>query len=136
MDAAGLRSDCSLARHACTEEGTVLDRISCHSFGDINRFLPLAEPKLEASDSSFDAVLICVSVQYLQQPENVFAEIYRVLKPGGLCIVSFSNRIASKPIELTSQLSSIIIGIPSPSPSPSAPPAAPAVCLALNLAES
>ena len=28
----------------------------------------------------------------LLQPEKVFAEIYRVLKPGGACIVTFSNR--------------------------------------------
>ena len=33
------------------------------------------------------------SVQYLQQPETVFAEIYRVLKPGGVVIMSFSNRM-------------------------------------------
>ncbi|BDA49429.1 hypothetical protein COCOBI_14-0460 [Coccomyxa sp. Obi] len=44
-------------------------------------------------ERSFDAVLCCVSVQYLQQPERVFAEIYRVLKPGGVCIVTFSNRL-------------------------------------------
>lgn len=48
---------------------------------------------LEAKDCSFDAVLCTVSVQYLQQPEKVFAEIYRILRPGGLCIVSFSNRM-------------------------------------------
>lgn len=28
-----------------------------------------------------------------QQPERVFAEIYRVLKPGGCCIVTCSNRL-------------------------------------------
>lgn len=33
------------------------------------------------------------SVQYLQQPERVFAEIYRVLRPGGVCIITFSNRM-------------------------------------------
>jgi SAM-dependent methyltransferase len=33
------------------------------------------------------------SVQYMQQPELVFAEIYRVLKPGGVCIMTFSNRM-------------------------------------------
>ena len=43
-------------------------------------------------DASFDAVLIAVSVQYLQRPLEVFAEIARVLEPGGICIVSFSNR--------------------------------------------
>ena len=46
-------------------------------------------------DCSFDAVICCVSVQYLQQPEKVFAEIYRVLKPQGICIITFSNRLYS-----------------------------------------
>jgi SAM-dependent methyltransferase len=50
-------------------------------------------PKLPLKDVDFDAVLITVSVQYLQYPEAVFAEIYRVLKPGGIAIVSFSNRM-------------------------------------------
>ncbi|MEB3227687.1 MAG: class I SAM-dependent methyltransferase [Synechocystis sp.] len=44
-------------------------------------------------DQDFDAVLIAVSVQYLQYPEAVFREISRILKPGGLTIVSFSNRM-------------------------------------------
>jgi len=51
-----------------------------------NQLLPLP-------DQSFDAVLNTVSVQYLQRPEAVFAEIYRILKPGGIAIVSFSNRM-------------------------------------------
>ena len=50
-------------------------------------------PKLPLNNEDFDAVLITVSVQYLQYPEAVFAEIYRVLKPGGIAIVSFSNRM-------------------------------------------
>lgn len=33
------------------------------------------------------------SMQYMQQPERVLAEVYRVLKPGGVCIVTFSNRL-------------------------------------------
>jgi SAM-dependent methyltransferase len=48
---------------------------------------------LPLPDQSFDAVLNTVSVQYLQRPEAVFAEIYRILKPGGVAIVSFSNRM-------------------------------------------
>jgi SAM-dependent methyltransferase len=49
--------------------------------------------QLPLEDRSFDAVLNAVSVQYLQYPEAVFAEIYRILKPGGIAIVSFSNRM-------------------------------------------
>jgi SAM-dependent methyltransferase len=51
-----------------------------------NQTLPL-------EDCSFDAVINTVSVQYIQYPELVFAEIYRILKPGGIAIFSFSNRM-------------------------------------------
>ncbi|XP_021890325.1 LOW QUALITY PROTEIN: uncharacterized protein LOC110808957 [Carica papaya] len=51
------------------------------------------DQKLELQDCCFDAVLCTVSVQYLQQPEKVFAEVFRVLRPGGVFIVSFSNRL-------------------------------------------
>ncbi|PWA58295.1 S-adenosyl-L-methionine-dependent methyltransferases superfamily protein [Artemisia annua] len=45
------------------------------------------------NDVNFDAVLCTVSVQYLQEPEKVFAEVFRMLRPGGVFIVSFSNRM-------------------------------------------
>jgi len=51
------------------------------------------EPKLPLPDQSFDAVLNTVSVQYLQYPEAIFTEIHRILKPGGIAIISFSNRM-------------------------------------------
>ncbi|MFW5696326.1 MAG: class I SAM-dependent methyltransferase [Phototrophicaceae bacterium] len=54
---------------------------------DLNR-----EPELPFDSVTFDAVLCTVSVQYLQQPVAVFAEVNRVLKPGGVFIVTFSNR--------------------------------------------
>jgi SAM-dependent methyltransferase len=50
-------------------------------------------PKLSLDDASFDAVLNTVSVQYLQYPEAIFAEIHRILRPGGVAIASFSNRM-------------------------------------------
>ncbi len=50
-------------------------------------------PRIPLPDQSFDAVLNCVSVQYLQYPDAVFSEIYRILKPGGVVIISFSNRM-------------------------------------------
>lgn len=54
---------------------------------DLNR-----EPCLPLDDDAFDAALCCVSVQYLVDPVAVFAEIRRVLRPGGHVIVSLSNR--------------------------------------------
>jgi SAM-dependent methyltransferase len=50
-------------------------------------------PKLPLEDQAFDAVLNTVSVQYLQYPEGIFTEIHRILKPGGVAIFSFSNRM-------------------------------------------
>jgi SAM-dependent methyltransferase len=51
------------------------------------------EPTFPLEDQSFDAVLNTVSVQYIQYPEAIFSEIHRVLKPGGIAIISFSNRM-------------------------------------------
>lgn len=50
------------------------------------------DAKLPFADDAFDACVIALSVQYLTRPLEVFAEIARVLAPGGLCAVSFSNR--------------------------------------------
>ena len=50
-------------------------------------------PKLPLEDADFDAVLIAVSIQYLQYPEAVLSEIHRILKPNGVVIISFSNRM-------------------------------------------
>jgi len=54
---------------------------------DLNR-----EPRLPYADGSFDVVVCSVSVEYLVFPFDVLAEVARVLKPGGQCIVTFSDR--------------------------------------------
>jgi SAM-dependent methyltransferase len=51
------------------------------------------DPKFSLNDQGFNAVLNTVSVQYLQYPEAIFSEIHRILKPGGIAIISFSNRM-------------------------------------------
>ncbi len=51
-----------------------------------------ADPKLPLEDASLDAACLCVSVQYLQQPLAVFAELRRVLRANAPVVVSFSNR--------------------------------------------
>ena len=51
-----------------------------------------ADPVLPLDDATFDAVTCCVSVDYLTRPLDVFAEVLRVLRPGGLFVCTFSNR--------------------------------------------
>ena len=55
---------------------------------DINK-----DPVLPYEDDTFDAVVITVSVQYLTRPIEVFREVNRILKPGGIFVVTFSNRM-------------------------------------------
>jgi SAM-dependent methyltransferase len=50
------------------------------------------DPILPFPDRSFDAVVCCASVDYLIRPVEVFAEVARVLRPGGPLVVTFSNR--------------------------------------------
>lgn len=51
-----------------------------------------AEPSFPFEDNSFDKVTCVVSVDYLNKPLEVFKEIGRVLRPGGECLISMSNR--------------------------------------------
>ena len=51
-----------------------------------------ADPVLPFEDASFDAVVNCVSVDYLTRPVEVYAEVARVLRPGGVSVCTFSNR--------------------------------------------
>jgi SAM-dependent methyltransferase/FKBP-type peptidyl-prolyl cis-trans isomerase 2 len=54
---------------------------------DLNR-----DPNLPFGDHAFDVVLCTASVEYLVDPWTVFAEVLRVLKPGGYLVITFSNR--------------------------------------------
>lgn len=58
-----------------------------HAVSDLNK-----NPKLPYGDGEFDFVTNVVSVDYLVKPQEVFQEMHRVLKPGGVAIMSFSNR--------------------------------------------
>ncbi|TQD87610.1 hypothetical protein C1H46_026809 [Malus baccata] len=49
-------------------------------------------PKLPFEDNSFDVITNVVSVDYITKPLDVFKDMCRILKPGGLAIMSFSNR--------------------------------------------
>ena len=50
------------------------------------------DTKLPLADASLDAAMICVSIQYLQQPVTVLRAVARLLRRGSPLVVSFSNR--------------------------------------------
>jgi SAM-dependent methyltransferase len=62
-------------------------RLTDRAVRDLN-----ADPALPYADASFDAVLCAVSAQYLTRPVEVMAEVARVLRPGGLALISLSHR--------------------------------------------
>ena len=62
-------------------------RLSRYFVQDLNK-----DPILPLASASVDAALVCVSIQYLQQPVAVLREVARVLRPGGVVAITFSNR--------------------------------------------
>lgn len=50
-------------------------------------------PKMDQfEDASFDVICNVVSVDYLTKPNVIFEEMHRILRPGGMALMSFSNR--------------------------------------------
>lgn len=49
-------------------------------------------PELPYETGSYDAAICSLSIEYLVEPETVFREIGRILHPGGVFVVTFSNR--------------------------------------------
>ena len=62
-------------------------RLSRYFVQDLNQ-----DPSLPLASASVDAALICVSIQYLQRPVAVLRDAARVLRPGGVVALTFSNR--------------------------------------------
>jgi hypothetical protein len=67
------------------EDNPALTDVAVHN---VNR-----APRLPLADASFDGATLAVSVQYLVNPLEVFADVGRVLKPHAPFIVAFSNRM-------------------------------------------
>lgn len=51
-----------------------------------------ANPSLPFEDEAFDAIVCCVSVQYLTRPVEVMRDAARVARSGAPIIITFSNR--------------------------------------------
>jgi hypothetical protein len=78
----------SVVGHGMNEEELAANpRLSRWFVQDLN-----ISPTLPLEDNAFEGAGLCVSVQYLQRPVEVFREVRRVLRPGASFVVSFSNR--------------------------------------------
>src|SRR5579859_3358753 len=78
----------SVVGHGMNEEELAANpRLSRWFVQDLN-----IEPTLPLGDNAFDGAGLCVSIQYLQRPVEVFREVRRVLRPGASFVASFSNR--------------------------------------------
>jgi SAM-dependent methyltransferase len=51
-----------------------------------------ADPRIPLPDADVDAVVCCVSIDYLTRPVEVLADVGRVLRPGGQLAITYSNR--------------------------------------------
>lgn len=78
--------------HELQQNGALTD----YRVHDLNQ-----NPLIPYSDQQYDAVICSASIEYLTRPQAVFNELARVLRPGGLLAISFSNRwFAPKTIQL------------------------------------
>ena len=62
-------------------------RLEGYIVADLN-----ANPQMPFETASFDAVSICVSIQYLTHAPSVLREAARVARPGAPIVITFSNR--------------------------------------------
>lgn len=75
-------------------------RLSDRIVHDLNQ-----SPRLPYADASYDLVVCTVSLEYLVRPFEVFAEVARVLRPGGVFATVFSNRwFPTKAIRIWTEL--------------------------------
>ncbi len=79
---------CEVIGHGMNaEELAANPRLDRRFIQDLNR-----DPVLPLAEASLDAAMICVGVQYLQNPVAVMSDLARALRPGAPLVISFSNR--------------------------------------------
>jgi SAM-dependent methyltransferase len=59
-------------------------------YGDHLRFVRSTPTKIAVENESVDVVYTIDTVEHLSRPRDIFMEVYRILKPGGLCLIHFN----------------------------------------------
>jgi SAM-dependent methyltransferase len=76
--------------------GLGLNRIELEKNSQLSEFMVHdmnTDTLLPFDSNTFDAVINTASVEYLTNPLAVFREVFRIFRPGGCFIVTFSNRL-------------------------------------------
>lgn len=60
--------------------------------------LQFHKPKFPQESSQYDVVVVTDGIESLTNPRDVFREIWRVMKPGGRCLVCFSSKPSKLPV--------------------------------------
>jgi len=73
--------------------GMNLEELKANPFANDHIVLDINKnPVLPFQEKSFDSIICTSSVEYITRPVEIFNEIARVLKSGGVCVMTFSNR--------------------------------------------
>ena len=60
------------------------------SYGDTIKFIQTTPTSIPLADETVDVVYTIDTVEHLSRPKDIFMEVFRVLKPGGLFLVHFN----------------------------------------------
>jgi ubiquinone/menaquinone biosynthesis C-methylase UbiE len=59
-------------------------------YGDTIKFVQTTPTTIPLADNSVDVVYTIDTVEHLSEPKQIFMEMFRVLRPGGQCLVHFN----------------------------------------------
>jgi len=92
-----------------------LNRLAASPYRERCRLLPGDVERLEFADGAFDAVACMGVLEYLPSYTRALREMRRVLRPGGVAVISTPNRVSAFHLNLAAlRLAKRILGRPAP----------------------
>jgi SAM-dependent methyltransferase len=93
----------------CSDSPFIVDMTS-----PISKYLQITSENLKIISTSlpyesafYDHIVISSGIEYVSEPRDLFREVWRVLRPGGRCFVSFLDKPVSVGIQEISPISAL-----------------------------